>query len=202
MVAEFPTGWTVIEIPSPPWLLLAVGSEMCGRGSAGDLQQGVPVVVAGQARGLQGAMAERPGRGPPEQSAMRQRAPTTEGWRWPPGKRQPRHRIRREQWRSFRPPASFRVLLWSIDPNPMWKKLQTSIINCQANPMPTASGATELKRGSLASICVCLPMSVPLFSFNKEPWKMELMLFPEESSSFKSRTKSRDKSSCCFRNHE
>jgi len=40
MVAEFPTGWTVIEIPSTPWLLLAVGSEMCGRGSAGDCSRG------------------------------------------------------------------------------------------------------------------------------------------------------------------
>ena len=115
-------GWTVVECRPggryfkyrpPPRLLLAVGSEMCGRGSTGDCcnQQGSAAgrrPQAGRSRGLQAAPWRR-------DLAMT-------AWRIAAS---PSHSPRIEQPRSFRPPSSFRVL-WSSDPIDVEElKLQT-----------------------------------------------------------------------------
>ena len=116
-------GWTVVECRPggryfkyrpPPRLLLAVGSEMCGRGSTGDCcnHQGSAAgrrPQAGRSRGLQAAPWRR-------DLAMT-------AWRIAAS---PSHSPRIEQPRSFRPPSSFRVL-WSSDPIDVEElKLQTS----------------------------------------------------------------------------
>ena len=101
-------GWTVVECRPggryfkyrpPPRLLLAVGSEMCGRGSTGDCsdQQGSRAgrrPQAGQARGLRGAPWRRDLAAVCGEVRRGSLAVA----------------LSREQRRSFRPPGSFRVL--------------------------------------------------------------------------------------------